>query len=346
MSNSPSIRVRGLSPILTAVSLLVFLLLSNSYTQAQAGAWSRQRTGTLAWLHSVFFVDQDRGFAVGSRGTLLTTNDGGKTWQQKYRPTDDVIRDVYFLDSLKGWIVCERNVYDLKAVDEPRTYLMNTIDGGQRWTRVQMKGADVDARLVRAIFSSGGRAWAFGEGGAIYTTRDLGESWTKLTVPTRHLLLGGAFVDDDRGWLVGAGATILQTADGGETWHRSRLEGAEGTRFTAASFIDNRLGWAVGSGGAIYRTINGGRSWSPQVSGVTTDLLDVKFLDALEGWAVGVEGTVIYTNNGGLQWTQERTGVAHPLERVFFVDRTHAWAVGFGGTIIHYVRAEAPRMRR
>ncbi len=338
--------VRGFSSRSTAIGVLFLVLFVNETALAQASAWARQRTGTFAWLHSVFFFDQERGFAVGSRGTLLTTDDGGKTWQQKNRPTEDVIRDVYFLDHLKGWIVCERNVYDLKAIDEPRTYLMNTVDGGQRWTRVPMKGADVDARLLRAVFSSGGRAWAFGEGGAIYSTRDFGENWTKLTVPTRHLLLGGTFVDDDRGWLVGAGATILQTADGGETWHRSRLVGAEGIRFTGTSFVDNRLGWAVGSKGVIYRTINGGRSWSPQNSGVTADLLDVKFLDPLEGWAVGADGTVIYTNNGGLQWSQQRTGVSHALERVFFVDRTHAWAVGFGGTIIHYVRAEAPRLRR
>jgi photosystem II stability/assembly factor-like uncharacterized protein len=314
--------------------------------RAQVGEWAKQRTGTLAWLHSVYFVDQNRGFAVGSRGTLLMTDDGGKSWQQKYKPTDDVIRDIYFLDQNRGWIVCERNVYDLKEKDEPRTYLMNTNDGGQRWTRVQMKGADPDARIVRAVFKDSGRAWAFGEGGAIYSTRDFGGAWTKLTVPTRRLLLGGAFVDDDRGWLVGAGATILQTADGGETWHMSQLPEAEGTRFSAISFIDNRLGWAVGSNGAIFRTINGGRTWLAQNSQVTADLLDVKFLDAVEGWAVGTDGTVIYTNNGGLNWTQQRTGVGHPLERVFFVDRTHAWAVGFGGTIIHYVRAEAPRMRR
>ena len=327
-----------------AVVLLLVLVTAN--VEGQVGEWARQRTGTLAWLHSVYFINQNRGFAVGSRGTLLMTDDGGKSWLQKYRPTDDVIRDVYFLDESRGWIVCERNIYDLKEKDEPRTYLMNTSDGGQRWTRVQMKGADPDARIVRALFNVSGRAWAFGEGGAIYSTRDFGGAWTKFNVPTRHLLLGGAFVDDDRVWLVGAGATILQTSDGGETWHMSRMAGAEGTRFSAISFIDNRLGWAVGSGGAVYRTINGGRTWLPQNSDVSADLLDVKFLDAMEGWAVGTDGTVIYTNNGGLNWNQQRTGISHPLERIFFVDRTHAWAVGFGGTIIHYVRAEAPRMRR
>jgi photosystem II stability/assembly factor-like uncharacterized protein len=341
-----SSKLRHSLPPVLGFFLTAILLASVANVQAQTGGWARQRTGTLAWLHSIFFVNQNRGWAVGSKGTLLITEDGGKTWQQKYRPTEDVIRDIYFLDETTGWIVCERNIYDLKNVDEPRTYLMNTTDGGQRWNRVNVRGADVDKRLVRAVFGSGGRAWAFGEGGAIYSTRDSGVNWTKLTVPTRHLLLGGTFIDDDRGWLVGAGATILQTSDGGETWHLSRLTGAEGTRFTATSFVDNRLGWAVGSGGTIYRTINGGRIWSPQNSGVSADLLDVKFLDASEGWAVGTDGTVIYTRDGGLHWTAERTGISHPLERIFFLDRTHGWAVGFGGTVMSYVRAEAPSLRR
>jgi photosystem II stability/assembly factor-like uncharacterized protein len=277
---------------------------------------------------------------------MLFTKNGGQTWQLAPRPTEDIIRDIYFVDDDNGWLVCERNVYDLRTKEESQTYLMNSTDGGKLWTRVNMKGTDVDARFVRAVFGSNGRVWAYGEGGAIYFTRDSGANWSRLAVPTRHLLLGGTFVDDDRGWFVGAGSTIIQTSDGGDTWHRSRLAGAEGVRFNATAFVDNRIGWAVGSGGTIYRTINGGRIWTRQNSGVSADLLDVKFLDALEGWAVGADGTVIYTNDGGVQWIQQRTNTGHPLERVFFVDRSHGWAVGFGGTIVSYVRVEAPQMRR
>jgi photosystem II stability/assembly factor-like uncharacterized protein len=323
-----------------------FLLLVSQHGLAQGSMWMRQQTGTLAWLHSVFFLDAHRGWAVGSRGTLLTTANGGKSWQAKAYPTQDVVRDIYFSNELNGWLVCERNVYDLKKKDEQRAYLMSTNDGGEHWARVNIPGADVDARILRAVFSRGGRGWAFGEGGAIYTTRDAGGSWTRLHVPTRRLLLGGTFIDDDRGWLVGAGATILQTSDGGDTWHISRLTEANDVRFTATSFVDNRLGWAVGSGGSIFNTDNGGRTWQSQSSGVSADLLDVKFLDAVEGWAVGAEGTVIYTNDGGSHWTLEPSGTTHSLERVFFADRTHGWAVGFGGTIIAYVRSEAPRLRR
>ena len=332
--------------LLTAFCLL--LTAHCTLPTAFAGSWSRQRTGSLAWLHAVYFLNNDLGWAVGSRGTLLATTDGGKSWQAKPQPTEDAIRDVYFADEENGWLVCERNIYDLRSNDEPRAYLMKTGDGGEHWKRVNLRGANVDARLMRAIFSRSGRGWAFGEGGAVYTTQDSGTSWSKLQLPTRFLLLGGTFIDENCGWLVGAGATILQTSDGGETWQHGRLAVASNVRFNSASFVNERWGWAVGSGGAIYRTSNGGRSWQPQASGVTADLFDVKFLNAAEGWAVGAEGTVLHTTDGGSHWIASRSATPHTLERIFFTDHSHGWAVGFGGTILRYDatnRTVVPRLR-
>src|SRR5260370_18514029 len=268
---------RFLRSISCSCRLLLLLTLLGLPVFAQTGAWARQRVTTLAWLHAVFFLDQNRGWAVGSRGTLLGTLDGGINWQAKSQPTGDILRDIYFTDDQTGWLVCETNIYELKTKDQPRTYLMQTSDGGEHWKRINIRGADLDARVVRAVFSHG-RGWAFGEGGAIYATRDGGESWTRLHSPTRHLLLGGTFIDEDRGWLVGAGATIIQTSDGGETWHLSRLPGANETaiRFAATSFVDNRLGWVVGSSGSIYRTVNSRRPWQQQKDVRTTASFSVK----------------------------------------------------------------------
>lgn len=346
----PHIRRHSRARSLTAFCLLLSASCLLAASTASAASWTKQRTSSLAWLHAVYFLDRDRGWAVGSHGALLSTHDSGKTWQAKPQPTEDVIRDLYFADESNGWLLCERNVYELKSNDEQRAYLMKTADGGEHWQRVNLRGANVDARLLRALFSRGGRGWAFGEGGALYTTRDSGASWSKLQAPTRYLLLGGYFIDENVGWLVGAGATILQTSDGGETWQRGQLQTTNNIRFNAVSFVDVSRGWAVGSDGAIYRTVNGGRSWQPQASGVTADLLDVKFLDAAEGWAVGAEGTLLHTSDGGMHWLSEPSATPHALERIFFTDRTHGWAVGFGGTIISYGpsdgRAEAPRLKR
>jgi photosystem II stability/assembly factor-like uncharacterized protein len=329
-------RIASISLVLSS-----FLIPAIAQTRAQtvSGSWVRQKAGTMAWLRSVFFLDHNRGWAVGSKGTLLRTVDGGRNWKPAAAPTTAIVRDIFFLDEQNGWLVCEVNIYELTKKEQTRAFLMRTSDGGENWNRVELKGIDVNLVLVRAVFSRGGRGWVFGEHGLIYTTRDSGETWTSVESPTRRLLLGGIFVDDDRGWIVGAGATIIQTSDGGETWYQSRLPQVERTvRFTAASFVDNRLGWAVGSSGNVYHTTNGGRTWQKQESGVHTDLLDVKFVDAREGWAVGAEGTIIHTVDGGLNWTSERSETQHPLERVFFTDKTRGWAVGFGGTVVAYLK--------
>ena len=88
-------------------------------TFAQSGTWARQRAGTMAWLHSVFFLDQNRGWAVGSKGTVLQTLDGGNTWKPRGASTDDVVRDIFFIDEQNGWLVCEVNAYQLKTNEEP-----------------------------------------------------------------------------------------------------------------------------------------------------------------------------------------------------------------------------------
>lgn len=345
-----STRKASLDSLLHDMSLRIittlFLLLL--FSQGANASWVRQQSGTMAWLHAVYFLDARRGWVAGSNGTVLETTDGGETWKALApRPTEDTIRDIYFADAQTGWIVCERDMYKLRTVDESRTYLMKTVDGARTWQKVNLAGAD--ARLVRAIFTEGGRAWAFGEAGVLYSTSDGGASWARRPSPTRYLLLGGTFLDSERGWLVGARSTILQTFDGGETW-RAGIVDVRDVRFTSVSFVETRIGWAVGSMGRIFMTLDGGRTWRAQTSPVKSDLADVKFLDASEGWAIGADGVLLYTRNSGLKWTVEPSGVTHPLERIFFVGRDRAWAVGFGGTILSYTRAgdsvKAPAFRK
>ena len=349
----------GLWPLAT----VLFLLLTTHCllpTVSASGAWTRQRSGSLAWLHAVYFLDERKGWAVGGRGALLSTDNGGEVWRARPRPTEDALRDVYFSDEQNGWLVCERSIYDLKTRDEPRTYLLRTTNGGATWSQVNVIGKDVDARLVRALFTQGGRGWAFGEEGALYTTRDGGASWERQRVPTRNLLLGGSFLNNEQGWLVGAGATLLQTSDGGATWRAGELigfaldagkdEGARRVRFTAVSFVDKRRGWAVGTEGRVFTTLDGGRTWGAQISNVRADLYDVKFINQFEGWAAGAEGTLIHTVDGGRHWVVSPSGTTHALERLCFVGQRRGWVVGFGGTIIAYTpdaaQPKPPELRR
>jgi photosystem II stability/assembly factor-like uncharacterized protein len=286
-------------------------------------------------LRAVYFVDEARGWAVGSKGALLATTDGGQTWAVRRAPTEDTLRDVYFVNEQVGWLVCDRSIYLLRTKEEPRSYLLRTTDGGATWSRVEATGADVDVLLTRVAFIDHSRGWAFGEMGALYTTTDGGASWKRQTLPTKHLLLGGAFLAGGQAWLVGAGNTILYNPDGAE-WRAGNSPFNTATRFNAVAFVGERRGWAVGERGLVLATTNGGRSWFRQESNVDVDLLDVKFIDAGEGRAVGAGGTILHTTDGGANWRLEPSGTRHPLERLSIASRRRAWAVGFGGTIVNY----------
>ncbi len=267
-----------LVPPVFCLLLSAFCLLPSAY----GSIWSRQSSGTMAWLHAVYFLNNDHGWVAGSGGTLLETRDSGKTWQKVFTQTRDTVEDVYFANESIGWLIAERDELKLKTNDEARSYLLKTEDGGLTWRQVFPR-PDSNARLVRAVFADAERGWVFGETGIVLATVDGGMHWTRQTAPTKHLLLGGAFVDYAHGWLVGAGATILQTSNGGLTWQSGAVRDGAGARFNAISFVGNRLGWTVGAGGRIFATIDGGRSWSAQPSPVTLDLMDVKFVDSSNG---------------------------------------------------------------
>src|SRR5690348_11574355 len=128
---------------LNAVSCAVLCLVVAATTTAQEGSWSRQTAGTMTWLRSVFFINQERGWAAGGKGTVLSTADGGKTWKATFTSVDDVVRDVFFIDEQNGWLVVEANQYRLKTNEDPRSYLMKTADGGRNWKRVELKGPDL-----------------------------------------------------------------------------------------------------------------------------------------------------------------------------------------------------------
>lgn len=345
---------------LTFAFLLLPFAFCLSPSARAAGGWTRQRSGTFAWLHAVFFVDGERGWAVGGKGALLRTTDGGRRWEAMQSPSGDALRDVFFVDGQTGWLVCERDIYRLKAKGEGRSYLLKTTDGGASWARVEVAGLDPKVRFARVVFADAAHGWAFGELGTLYATADGGASWARQSVPARHLLLGASFLDARRGWVVGAGATALYTTDGGATWRAGAVEAAASSpsaasssspsaggattkaRLNAVSFVDERRGWAVGAGGAVYATGDGGRVWRALDARTDADLFDVKFLDGAEGWASGAGGTVLHTTDGGATWSAETSPTTHPLERLFFAGRARGWAVGFGGTIISYAPAAPP----
>src|SRR2546429_4404162 len=71
------------------LTLFFLLLTAHCSLLTASAAWTRQPTGTMAWLRGVYFLDQNRGWVAGSGGTLLETIDGGQNWGRLHPPTKD-----------------------------------------------------------------------------------------------------------------------------------------------------------------------------------------------------------------------------------------------------------------
>ncbi|HEV7844257.1 MAG TPA: YCF48-related protein, partial [Pyrinomonadaceae bacterium] len=63
------------SRVITSLCLLLL------FSTAANAVWTQQQSGTMAWLHAVYFLNERRGWVAGSNGALLETTDGGESWQ-------------------------------------------------------------------------------------------------------------------------------------------------------------------------------------------------------------------------------------------------------------------------
>src|SRR5262245_47496064 len=100
--------------------------------------WNAQSSGALAKLSGVFFVDRDRGWVVGSNGTLLATEDGGAKWRRQPLPerqSGEALNDVWFFNPDRGLLLGEYGLFNRKGdIDwSERVFLLMSKDRGANW---------------------------------------------------------------------------------------------------------------------------------------------------------------------------------------------------------------------
>ncbi len=275
-------------------------------------------------LRGVFFnADGQRGWAVGSNGTILATGNGGANWQVQMSATKSLFRSVAFsADGQRAWAVGDRGT------------ILATSNGGINW-QAQTSGTTSWLESV-TLSADGQRGWAVGEDGTVLATRDGGATWLAQTSGTKSSLLSVALsADGQRGWVVGTGGTILATRDGGATW-QAQTSGITSRLQSVASSPDGQRGWAVGQDGTMLATRDGGATWQAQTSGTKSWLQSVALsADGQRGWAVGDDGTMLATRDGGATWQARTSGTKSWLQSVAqSADGQRSWAVGNEGTIL------------
>jgi photosystem II stability/assembly factor-like uncharacterized protein len=315
----------------SVVKIFVFLLFLACF-QSVRGNWEKQEAKTLAWLHDVFFLNENKGWIAGSNGEFIHTDDGGRTWIRDKKFTEDTIQEIYFFDENNGWLLCERDTFTLGS-DAP-SYLLVTDDGGKSWKTVNFTG-DQRKRITKIFFTQNNFGLAIGESGTVFSVSDDKSTWKKVPSPAQYLLNDGIFIDNFRGAIVGGGGTILFTEDAGVTWKPSIISGNENKKLNSVFFINQTTGWSVGAEGSIYQTINSGKIWRKQKTPTNENLTDIYFTNTAKGWAIGENGTILQSTTAGNVWTQVKSKSKSKLEKILFVGN-RGWIVGFGGTILFY----------
>jgi len=196
--------------------------------------WVSQTSYIDETLEGVYFVDANKGWAVGRNGTILITNNGGAKWNKQAYRDNTAFYGVFFLDPSKGWIIGQNGT------------ILTTTNGGSQWS-IQMD-PKLKSYLRDVFFISPSKGWLVGTEGLIMSTTNGGNSWSVQTSKTINNLFGIRFTNENEGWAVGEGGLILRTSDGGKNWTETRV-GAQ--NFLGISGTNAGGVWAIGARGTI-----------------------------------------------------------------------------------------------
>ncbi|MDE0555367.1 MAG: YCF48-related protein [Candidatus Poribacteria bacterium] len=210
------------------------------YTASGGATWnvqhqirSQSRPPGILDLH---FVSKTEGWAVGGKGTVLWTENGGGRWENIQDLSDKHLWGVHFVDPQRGWIVGEEGE------------VLHTQDGGKRWVR-QNSGAEQP--LFAVHFASQTHGWIVGTNGLILHSANGGRTWLRQRSPINENLRDVAFHDATSGWAVGEKGLILRTEDSGRTWHRYSSPARHNLQDI---YLNKNAGWIVGAKGTVLRS--------------------------------------------------------------------------------------------
>jgi hypothetical protein len=274
--------------------------------------------------------------ASGNNGTVVTSADGGVTWQQAQSGTDQILwggttvggelwlsgRETTVIRSADGsaWSEVPTTPAPTDSTAAPRPFLWQLASDGERVVGVGDFGAILagDAgglhavespsdEILRGIAHAGGRWVAVGSGGDVLFSRD-GVEWRLVESPTTVDLRGVTWTGE-RWVAVGDQSTAISSQDG-VGWE------TDATAMPCALLGLARRGGrfvAVGGGGRILRA-NRGNDWRRSDSPTGQDLYGIAQGDG-KFVAVGANGTILRSKDRR-RWTEMPSPVELNLHTV------------------------------
>lgn len=235
--------------------------------------------------------------AVGDRGVILLSDDGGRQHRQaKSVPLDATLTSVSFVDDKLGWAAGHWGV------------VLHTADGGETWTRQRIDTTQ-DRPLFAIQFFDAKHGVAVGLWSLVLVTADGGKTWTPVELPPPEgakkadLNLLGLFADNTgRLFAAGEKGMVLRSDDKGRQW-TYLATGYKGSFWTGVVAADGSI-LAAGLRGSLYRSADQGRSWARIDTGTKSSITALARAGS-DIVGVGLEGLVLRSTDGGLSFKGE-----------------------------------------
>lgn len=256
-------------------------------------------------------------WAVGFNGTVLRTDDAGKSWVRFDTQT-------------------QARLYGLQVRDDHSIYccgsdgtLLHSVNGGRTWRKLQVP---TRYRLIDVFFSDPDNGWVVGDNGCILRTTDGGRQWSPidsgLTSGYRQIWLS----ETGHGYIAGYEGVLLYTANGGLTWTKRDLP--EHISFYGMTVSDGgRRCVLAGSCGLMLETSDFGITWDILPIVTTNFLRDVAYDSEGYGCAAGY-GILLTCLPGSGEWKKSVEIPGISLQSVSFGAGGCGLAVGQWGAML------------
>jgi photosystem II stability/assembly factor-like uncharacterized protein len=166
---------------------------------------------------------------------------------------------------------------------------------------------DIEERRANLVgFNNEKHGITVGYAGAVWFTKDSGQTWTK-GVNISACRFGLDILDDLTAFNCGNVSSMRFTVDGGRNWDKmADFDTTEANHFRFLSFIDDKTGW-LGAPTILAATTDRGASWKelrkPDGMGRIAAIELVMGSNGNAGFVLDSNGTLYATADGGAAWS-------------------------------------------